>query len=94
MSKYMELVEGKNRFLDYLIDKYNEDPKEGKKEFILQYLDKCSLIEDLNSHFYKEENGASYYSFYTYMRNAYIKYNNEWSINRILRRYEEMKLLL
>ena len=94
MSKYMELVEGKNRFLDYLIDKYNEDPKEGKKEFILQYLDKCSLIEDLNSHFYKEENGTSYYSFYTYMRNAYIKYNNEWSINRILRRYEEMKLLL
>ena len=31
MSKYMELVKGKNRFLDYLIDKYNEDPKEGKK---------------------------------------------------------------
>ena len=89
MSKYMELVKGKNRFLDYLIDKYNEDPKEGKKEFILQYLDKCSLIEDLNSHFYKEENGTSYYSFYTYMRNTYIKYNNEWSINRILRRYEE-----
>ena len=89
MPKYMELVEGKNRFLDYLIDKYNEDPKEGKKEFILQYLDKCSLIEDLNSHFYKEENGTSYYSFYTYMRNTYIKYNNEWSINRILRRYEE-----
>ena len=46
ISKYTELVAGKNRFFDCLIDKYNEDPKEGKKEFILQYLDKCSLFED------------------------------------------------
>ena len=31
MSKYTELVADKNRFLDCLIDKYNEEPKEVKK---------------------------------------------------------------
>lgn len=83
MSKYTELVAGKNRFFDCLIDKYNEDPKEGKKEFILQYLDKCSLFEDFIE-FGIGENDTSYYSFHTYVRNTNSRSISELSIDRML----------
>ena len=52
MSIYTELVASKNRFLEYLIDEYLIDEhefyseREGKKEFILSYLDKCSFFYD------------------------------------------------
>ena len=83
MSKYTELVAGKNRFLDYLIDKYNEDPKEGKKEFILQYLDRCSLFKDFIE-FGIVENDTSYYNFHTYIRNTNYGSISELSIDRML----------
>ena len=35
MSKYIELIANKSKFLDYIIDKYSEDLNEGKKEFVL-----------------------------------------------------------
>ena len=75
MSIYTDLVGDKNKFLDYLIDKYNENPKDGKREFILYYLDKCSFFKDAVVYADKEQ------FLYTNINNIDVKYIQEISIN-------------
>ena len=84
-SKYLELISGKNRFLDFLIDKYNEDPKEGKRNFILSYLSKCSFFLDLSS--YKDD----HLILYTYINDN--KDFQEECLDKIISRFEDFNQL-
>ena len=83
-SKYLELISGKNRFLDFLIDKYNEDPKEGKRNFILSYLSKCSFFLDHSSF------NNNYLILYTYINDS--KDFQEECLDKIIKRCKNYKL--
>lgn len=51
------------------------------------------FAKDLTDHHYENKDNVSYYNFYTYMRNTYIKYNNERSIGEILKRHKEDEIV-